>query len=360
MIGARLKLARAAAGLSLRELEDRLNALVSAQAIGKYERDEMMPSSSVLIALAKALGVTEEYLLNPADVELIAVEFRKKTLASAKETAEVRSRILSEVERYLIVESILAIQNEDVLPANQRVKVRSDENVEEAADGLRKYWKLGTDAIPNLCEFLEDKGVKICAIPLPENVSGVQANIRTVDQSALPVIVVNANEAGERQRFTMAHELGHLYLQVLKPLNLEPACQRFAGAFLVPRTTLIREVGAFRHAISLRELFQLKLLFGVSAQALAYRLKDLEVINRSTFTGLFKAFNARKWRKVEPLALQKELPSRFERLCIRALAEGVISESKASELLQKTVRDVVDSLDQPPERKAYDGNPPGL
>ena len=60
MIGARLKLARAAAGLSLRELESGLQGLVTAQAIGKYERDEMMPSSSVLIALARALKVTEE------------------------------------------------------------------------------------------------------------------------------------------------------------------------------------------------------------------------------------------------------------------------------------------------------------
>lgn len=360
MISARLKLARAAAGLSLRELEDRIDALVSAQAIGKYERDEMMPSSSVLIALARALGVTEEYLLNPADVDLVGVEFRKKTLTSAKETAEVRSRILSEVERYIAVENILAIQAEDVFPSDERVKVRSDEDLEEAAERLRKRWKLGTDAVPNLCEFLEDKGVKICAIPLPDNVSGVQGNIRTADHSTLPVIVVNANEPGERQRFTMAHELGHLYLHVVKPLYLETACHRFAAAFLVPRTTLIREVGASRHAISLRELFQLKLLFGVSAQALAFRCKDLGIINQATFTNLFKAFSARKWRKTEPLELRKEMPGRFERLCIRALAEGVISESKASELLQKTVREVVESLDQPPEREADDGHLPGF
>ncbi len=43
VIGARLKLARAAAGLSLRGLEERLEGVVTAQAVGKYERDEMMP-----------------------------------------------------------------------------------------------------------------------------------------------------------------------------------------------------------------------------------------------------------------------------------------------------------------------------
>ena len=51
MIGQRLKLARSAVGLSLRELEEKIGNLVTAQAIGKYERNESMPSSGVLMAL---------------------------------------------------------------------------------------------------------------------------------------------------------------------------------------------------------------------------------------------------------------------------------------------------------------------
>ena len=47
MIGQRLKMARAASGLSLRELEAAIGNLVTAQAIGKYERNEDMPSSRV-------------------------------------------------------------------------------------------------------------------------------------------------------------------------------------------------------------------------------------------------------------------------------------------------------------------------
>jgi len=55
MIGARLKVARGASGLSLRALEDKIGRAVSAQAIGKYERDEAMPGSATLIALARGL-----------------------------------------------------------------------------------------------------------------------------------------------------------------------------------------------------------------------------------------------------------------------------------------------------------------
>ncbi len=349
MIGARLKLARAAAGLSLRELEARLDNLVSAQAIGKYERDEMMPSSSVLIALSKALSVTVDYLISPGEVELVAVEFRKKKLTRVKETTLVQARILSAVERYLEIERILALESANVFPAQSRPRVRSAEEVEDAARELRKKWKLGIDAIPNLCEFLEEKGIKVCALELPDAVSGVQATVSRADHAKVHVIVVNSKHQGERQRFTVAHELGHMYLDVRNPDLAEPLCQRFAGAFLIPADVLRREVGPRRHSIGIRELFHLKQVFGASAQAIAYRCLDLGIINKSLFSQVFKVFNANGWRVKEPNEIPREEPTRFERLCLRALAEDVISESKASELLQKSIREVVESVDQPPD-----------
>ncbi|MCG8012463.1 MAG: helix-turn-helix domain-containing protein, partial [Candidatus Thiodiazotropha weberae] len=61
MFGDRLKLARKKAGYSLRGLAEALEKEVSAQAIGKYERGEMMPSSGVLLRLTKLLDVSIEY-----------------------------------------------------------------------------------------------------------------------------------------------------------------------------------------------------------------------------------------------------------------------------------------------------------
>jgi Zn-dependent peptidase ImmA (M78 family) len=352
MIGPRLKLARAAAGLSLRALEERLAGIVTAQAIGKYERDEMSPSSSVLIALARALGVTEEHLLNTEEVELVGVEFRKHKLTTIRDDATVRARILSEVERYLGIERILHLDSTQSDLPRKRL-VRSLDGVEAAAESLREYWKLGRDAVPNLCELLEEKGIKVCAIDLPDKVSGVQAIVRTAANAPHPVIVVNANHAGERQRFTIAHELGHLYLSFGEGVDVEAACHRFAGAFLVPKDIFLREVGGHRRAISVYELLALKVLFAVSAQALAYRCRDLGIIGPAAFAEIFKVFNDRDWRMNEPLPFRPERPVRFERLCFRALAEGLISDSKASELLQMSVRGVDELMNTPP--KGFDG-----
>lgn len=360
MIGARLKLARAAAGLSLRQLEAALSSIVTAQAIGKYERDEMMPSSDVLIAMSNALDVSVDYLLSPSDVELLGVEFRKKELTSAKETAEVQARILSEVERYIAIEHILAIELAHVFTEASRPTLRTLDDAEEAAQDLRKKWKLGGDPIPNLCEFLEEKGIKICALNLPDGVSGVQADVKTAGGKHIPVIVLNRNHAGERQRFTLAHELAHLYLKFAGSLDREKACNRFAGAFLMPKEMLLREVGMRRSSIAMRELFQLKKRFGASAQAIVYRCKDLGVFSQTLYVEVFKVFAANGWKLNEPVPLSAEPPARFERLCFRAVSEGVISEGKAAELLRVSVRDLQKLIDQPPERDAPSGHPSGI
>src|SRR5690606_24328316 len=141
MIGKRLKLARAATGLSLRDLAARIDNLVSAQAISKYEQDEMMPSSDVLIALASALGVKEEYLLGEPEMVLEGVEFRRKQDMSAKDQARVEANVLHLVERYLAVEEILALPVEWDEPRGAPYPVTQDiGEADRAAHILREHW----------------------------------------------------------------------------------------------------------------------------------------------------------------------------------------------------------------------------
>src|ERR1035441_3223180 len=111
MIGKRLKLARAAAGLSLRDLAARIDNRVSSQQIGKYERDEDVPGSGVLIVLSHALGVSLDYLVGDQEMVLEGVEFRKKQITSKKEQAQIQAKALHLIERYLMVEGILGLSS---------------------------------------------------------------------------------------------------------------------------------------------------------------------------------------------------------------------------------------------------------
>src|SRR5574337_633542 len=98
MFGDRLKLARRKAGYSLRGLQDALERKVTAQALGKYERNEMMPSSDVLSVLAKALGVSLEYLLSEQVEKLEAVEFRKLANTTASARASVEAKVIDHLQ----------------------------------------------------------------------------------------------------------------------------------------------------------------------------------------------------------------------------------------------------------------------
>ncbi len=111
MFGDRLRLARKKAGYSLRDLAKALEKAVSAQAIGKYERGEMMPSSGVLLRLTKLLDVSIEYLLSDQLEELEAVEFRKLSRASARDRAKVEATVIDRLQRYLAVEEILDVDS---------------------------------------------------------------------------------------------------------------------------------------------------------------------------------------------------------------------------------------------------------
>lgn len=329
-----------ASGLSLRQLSDRIDNQVSAQAISKYEHDESMPSSDLLIRLADELGVSPEYLVGDTSFVMEDVRFRKTSRASDKEVSQVKARVLDYLENYLLLEGILGLESVSwTNPANFPWPVYEMSEADHAARMLRDTWKLGLDPIQNLAEILEMQGIKVLFLNLV-NVHGLTAFVRVSDGLSLPVLVVNENDRGERKRFTMAHELGHLMLDVI-PYDLEEkAVNRFAGALLIPAETLRVEVGKRRKNMGWKELFELKKIFGVSVQALTYRCKELGIISDRLFKYLFKEFSRRHWRSppyYEPFPINCERPVRFERLCERALSEDAISEAKAAELLGVSV-----------------------
>lgn len=324
-IGQRIKQARKANNMSLRSLAEK--AEISAMAISKYERDLDIPSSGVLLRLAQALNVSIDFLFRPYTVSVQLQAYRKHAALGVKEQEAIQMRIQEWLERYLEVESFFPGERRAVnLPV---YSIQAIEQVEDIALKLRETWKLGLDPIENLTQVLEDQGIKVGLVSGFEHFDSC-----TFMADGIPVIVSKAELPGDRQRFNLGHEVGHLILDVKEGVDPESACHRFVGAFLVPAQVARFELGSRRTTLDVNELYLLKHKYGMSMQAWIFRAKDLGIISENAAARLFHRFRANGWHRQEPgEALPSEKPLRMERLVYRALAEDLISRSRAQELL---------------------------
>lgn len=333
-IGERIRHARRMAGLSLRNLADEVE--VSAQAISKYERGMDVPSSGVLLQLAKALDVKVEFFLRPVTLKLSAPAFRKRTALPGKQEQAIRAKVQDWLERYVETESLISGESPRrfSLPKGFPCPVDAMGAVEQAAVALRRAWDLGLDPIENLTSVLEDRGIKIGLVEGHDAFDAL-----TLKANGCPVVVVRDDLPGDRQRLSVAHEVGHLALEPAEGVNDEKAAFRFAAAFLVPEEVAHYELSPPRRWFDPMELHLLKHKYGLSMQAWVYRAKDLGIISESAAAQFFRVFRQNGWHRQEPGdQLPPERPSRMERLILRLLTEDVISERRATELLGKPLK----------------------
>lgn len=340
MIGERIQQARKASGLSLRSLADK--AGVSAMAISKYENNQSTPSSGVLLAIAKALDVRTEYFFRRVSVELENVNHREHHALPEKEEQKVLADVRDQLERWLELEEVVPApwSIPFSLPAKFPRRIASYEEIEGIAVKMRRHWNLGLNPIPDLIDTIEMKGVKVLITRYDghKHFNGLSATL-----NGAPVVVVGKHWPGDRQRFTLAHELGHLVLhgRLARKLDEEKACHRFAGAFLVPEESVKNSLGERRTHLELQELLLLKQEWGLSMMGWSYRAKDANVISEAGFKALWRD-HMRRWKTegIEPgRQYEQETTRLFEQLVYRSLAEDRLSESKAAELLGMSVMD---------------------
>jgi Zn-dependent peptidase ImmA (M78 family)/transcriptional regulator with XRE-family HTH domain len=333
IIAKRIKSARNLAGFSLRELSDRMEGVVSHNAIKKYEMGLMMPDSKVLLALANALNVKTDYFFRPYEVSIENIEFRKKSKLLVKEANSIKEKVTDSISNYIELEQFLNITSVFINPLKDII-ISNGEDIEIAVNTLLHSWKLGFNALPNVVELMEDKEIKVIEIADNENFDGLSGWAN----NNIPVIVINKNFPVDRKRLTALHELGHLLLvfdENVEQKQKEKFCHRFAGAMLMPKETFIQEVGLSRKDISIPELIAIKGTYGISMQAIMARAKDLGIINDERFLRfrfwLNKDVNRRKEIGFGEY-VGKEQSTRFKQLLYRATSEELISMSKAANL----------------------------
>ena len=334
MIGQRLHRARKAAGLSLRDLGAKVG--LTHAAIKKYEDEQSAPTSTTLLKLARSLNVRTEYFFRPETIVLDRIEYRKRSSLPKKRLEAIEHEVIDQIERRIELENLFP--KPPVVPFAPVRELPAEiidlTQIERAVEVVRKAWDLGYDPIPDLIDVLETHGIRVFMIDANSDpkFDGLAATV-----NHMPIIVVGSNWPGDRQRFTLAHELGHLMLAGRLAANIddEIACNRFAGAFLIPRKSVEQELGAHRSYIEPKELALLKEEFGLSMAGILYRARDLGIVSPAWRDEQAKLFRMKGWHLTEP---GKRYPAEqahvFEQMVFHALAEDYIGESKAAELMK--------------------------
>lgn len=169
-----------------------------------------------------------------------------------------------------------------------------------------------------------------------------------------PAIVFSKTESGDRLKFSLAHELGHLVMH-LPELNrdiktLEKEADQFAGEFLFPEKSARSELIP---PITLKNLIPLKNKWGLSLQALIRRSYDLDIISNRQYKYLNQQISIKKWKQKEPaFGVPIEKPRSIAQMAEMLFGNPVQIKrfSKDVKIPTKVLKDILESynLKSPP------------
>ncbi len=323
-LGARLRQYRTARSYTLDELVERMGGVVTKQALSKYEHDRAMPRTTVLLALARALDINASRLIAEPEYHFQLVAYRALASLPKKEQETIESTVQLELERRLTLMDKLGIAHG--YPFKGAATLSDVSAAEYAAGELRRAWNLGGGPIASVVDTLESNGVHLIDVDTERKFDGLA--VIATDEHGEQVacgIAARLEVSRARQRMSHAHEVGHLSMRASEGVDEEAAARLFAGAFLYPADAVRAEFGAHRTRVTTDELLAAKRRWGMSIQGIVRRLRDLEVIDETSYKWWCMYINRAGWRTDEPGDEPREHSTWVETYAHRAAAEGLIA-----------------------------------
>jgi len=308
-----------------------------------------------LIALARAYGESVSYFVRPRPVvEPFQVQFRATYKRNEEEQSKIEPVILELEElcqNYVELEEIV----KTALPRNYPSEYETGNAplktlAESIAIAERQRLGLGDGPIPLLRDLLEQNvGLRIFYLKMPAKYSGVY----TYNERLGGCIAINANHPEERRRWSLAHEYLHFIAHRRRAVldfdgqyKRVPESERLADAFpqyfLMPTNSLLKQFNDICRAngkFTPSNLFTLANYYGVSVEALARRLENMELLRTGTYEKLRD--RGLKVREVQQELDLKEIPQRadiapthYQHLAIEALDRGLITEGRFADFLR--------------------------
>jgi Zn-dependent peptidase ImmA (M78 family)/DNA-binding XRE family transcriptional regulator len=308
IVAARIAQLRGLAGLSKTDLASRLG--VTPSAVSQWESGAKQPGLDKILVLANALGAPATLLQRalPHSARAISTPVSFRARASARTgRARDRARSLALLTAEVFGELAKSIK----LPAFSLPELAGEASVElidEFAEATRTAWGMEMRPILRLGDLLESKGIILSEVEFGDE----RYDAFSCILDGLPLIFLGSDKGDRaRRRFDAAHELGHLLIhQHLTQeefdakdtlTRVEKEANAFASAFLLPRKTFLADLEMMSDK-SLVSFLRLKSRWGVSAQAMIRRARELNAIDETHYTQLCRAAAMRRWRgaKKEP------------------------------------------------------------
>ena len=288
-------LAREARGLTQIELAEKIG--VSNTSVSKMEKGEINVSEEAISLIAAATNFPLSFFEQENEVLPGQLAYRKRESVAQKLLTPIHAKvnILKFNIQYLIQE--LKIEN-PVLPVCEITDTNSPAVI---AQKVRKAWKINQPVIENITYLFEEKGIAVANFDF--GTERVDSRCIITD-TEYPVIILNKTLLGDKQRFSLAYQLGHLIMHTFYNVDwgrdITHEANLFASEFLMPEKDIRKE---FENGVSFPLLGELKKKWKVSMISLLYRADDLGYITANQKKYLLQQFNEQKMRRREPKEL---------------------------------------------------------
>ncbi|WP_432245628.1 XRE family transcriptional regulator [Arthrobacter sp. G.S.26] len=200
---------------------------------------------------------------------------------------------------------------------------------EDLAKSLRQQLAPGSGPVESVVSTLEDAGVPVLVRDFDSTLIDA---IFSWPADAHPLVILASHAPADRQRFTLAHELGHAVMHQVPSETQEAEADRFASEFLMPAKGIRDELGE----VTVPSLARLKPAWRVSMAALLRRARDLGQITESKYKTLSIEMSAAGYRKNEPVSIAPEEPTLIQQTIAHRLAAGETIDALASEAYMTT------------------------
>jgi Zn-dependent peptidase ImmA (M78 family)/transcriptional regulator with XRE-family HTH domain len=290
-----LRIARQRIGLSQGEAADRLG--IPQVTLSRYENavaaapDEIIQRAASVYDMPVAFFRQTDAVFGPP--VSIHPMWRKKADVTVREI----DKVIAEINvRVLHLRRML--QAVEYAPQSNIPRLDSDDyngDIERIAGLVRAHWLLPPGPIENLTAAVERAGAVVMHSAMGGSaISGVTIAV----PGLLPVIVLNQDQTADRQRLTLAHELGHLVMHRFPSPDMEAEANNFAGALLMPKVEITAALRVRK--IDMAKLAALKPEWRVSMQAILYRAQSLGLIAKPQAEWLWRKFAMDRLRLREP------------------------------------------------------------